>query len=159
MNAAKHSLVFNAGIPTSPDIRKLMDQWPVLSDGQRITKGEIAEVISTPSDSFRWKTVVHQWRRKLFREQNVLLKAIPRVGYEVANPDERVGLAGAKYKSGLRHVRRAGDIVTRTDTRRLSPDARRAADHLCSVTVAVAMAAATEAKRLQYSAPVKQVIG
>lgn len=153
-----NNLVFNSGVPTEPDVRKLMDAFGAMQEGAVISYADISAIIGSPSKSFRFATVVNAWRKRLYREQNVVLCAVAGVGLKVADPDLRVNLAGAKYKSGIRHIRRAGDVSASTDRARLSPEAAKAADHLNRVASSVMLAAATEARKLNYKEP-KKVAG
>lgn len=157
MSKKRNTLVFSGAVPTEPDVRKISEAIGVPEEGALIAKTEISDITGLEADTYRWKTVVTAWRKKLYREHNVVLVAVPREGYRVADPLARVMLSGSKLKSGLRHVKRAGDITGRTDQKRLSPQDRRAADHIVSVSAQIALTAATEAKKLKYSPPIKSL--
>lgn len=149
------NLVFGAGVPTEPDVKALMQHYENVREGDIITHEDVSEILGQPVNSNRYLTVVGAFRRRLDRERNILLVAVPKVGYRVADPDLRVNVAGGKHKSGLRAIRRGGEIASRTERKRLSPEAARAADHLSKTASAILLAAATAAKELRYQDPKK----
>jgi hypothetical protein len=129
---------------------RLTEAFGKLKEGDTITKEEISGVIQEPAGGSRWRTVVSAWRRKLYRESNILLVAVPTVGYEVAPPMRRVDHGCSKWKHSMRAMAKSADVLARTDRARLTAEAARASDHVVMVTGAMTALAATEAKRLRY---------
>lgn len=150
----KKDLMFNAGIPTAPDVKTLDDVYPDLPEGMIITWEDISTATGIERGSHRFKTVVGAWRNKLERQKNIILGAVPGVGLKVLNRVERCELGGAKLKHGLRSSKRGGSIVLKTDKTGLPPEVIRAADHVVKLSAMVTTLAATEAKRLRYPDPV-----
>lgn len=143
------SLVFGGGVPTKLDVARLRKEFTELKVGDFIPYNEIADCIEVSRDSNRFRTVVHAWRREIYRELNIVLVPVPSKGFEVASPSERVHLSATKYKSGLRATLRAGDISIRTDTAGLSENEVRARDHIINASAQLRLAAATAAKSLR----------
>lgn len=141
-------MLFNRGIPTEIDVNALMQKFGVPSIGTVVKYEAISAVIDQPADSNRWYAVVMAWRKKLDRESNVIFRAIPNVGFEALDGAGRVDVAGRIYKAGLRRVGRSSRIAMRTDRTGLTPEQRKVADHLQNAAGVIALAAATEAKRL-----------
>ena len=148
--ASNSNLIFSAGVPTAPDVERLSESYPELKEGQVITKEEISSIIATPANTHRWRTVFASWRRKLERESNIVLRAVPTVGYRVSDPMDRVDISGSKYKGGVRQLNRAARIAARTDRVRLTMEAARACDHIVMTTGQVNTLLAVEAKKLRY---------
>lgn len=150
------SMIFNAGIPTEPDVKRLMDAFPNLKDGDKITYEAAAHIIGIESfrTSLRFRTVTARWRNLLYRNSNIYMTCIPNYGWQVADPFRRVQSSGAKFKSALRQTRRAGDLAIKTDVTGLDAEQQRIRDHVVSVAGAMQTVAATAAKRLRYPDPV-----
>lgn len=149
-------VVFNSGVPTEPDVRKLMEAFPDLHDGDKVSYKQAARLIGIDNyrTSMRFRTVTTAWRNRMFKQHNLLLVADPNEGWHVAEPYERVQYSGSKFRSGMRFTRRAGNLAARTDVTELDPEQQRARDHIVSVAGSVAAVAATAAKRLRYPDPV-----
>jgi len=147
-------LVFNAGVPTAPDVAKLDAKWPEMNEGDKISKADVATVIAEPVESHRFKTVVDAWRRKLYRERNIYLGAVSGYGWKVLDRRERCEAGGHKLKVGLRATKRGGALVVATDRTGLPAEVCRAADHVVALSAMVTTMAAAEAKKLRYPDPV-----
>lgn len=143
------------GIPTEPDVRALMEDMTkdAYTEGTIIKKQDVEGIISVQANTFRFQTVVAAWRKRLMAEWNIILVAVPGVGWKVASPSERISLSVSKVKSGLRHVRRGGTIATTTDRARLKPEEQRSADHIANVCAAIELTAKTKARELRLPVP------
>lgn len=140
------------GVPTKMDVDKLIEAFGVPSEGRLISYGEISREVGCDRDTTRFKTVVHAWRRRLYKVHNVVLDCEPNKGYRVADPTTRVVIAKGQHVGGLRRIRRAGAIAGTTSDDRLDPEHRRVRDHLVRVSSVLQLAAATEAKRITMPA-------
>lgn len=108
-----------------------------------------AECIGEKLFSSRWRTVTTAWRKQLYREHNILMRAEPKTGFVPSKPGERVHISASGFKSGIRKAVRSGDIALRTEKGTLKPDELRACDHVVRAAAAIKLAAATAAKQLK----------
>ncbi|WP_257306265.1 hypothetical protein [Geothrix campi] len=146
---AKPTLYFG-GVPTGPDVDKLLEHYGVPKIGTRIPYDELAAVINQSASSNRFKSVTAQWRRKLDRQHNIVLRCIPGEAFEVADSHARVDLASRGYKMGVRKVVRCSNIAARTDRSTLSQEEARVCEHLERVASAHLLAAKTSAKEVRF---------
>lgn len=126
---------FVSGIPTDPDVRKLM------------------EAFGKPSDGARYRTVTTAWRKKLHREHNIIVLADPGVGFKVATPDERVESGHSKMRTGQRITKRAFQVIGSTDLARVTPENRAQAERDMRVAKAVLTAARIESTKFKAALP------
>lgn len=140
--------IFGNGIPTEPDVKKLRDTFGVPAVGQEIPYSAIEAAIGVNRKTHRWATVTNAWRKALDREHNVLMDAIPNVGFRVMDPSERVVFSASTYKGGLRRIARAGNVAERTDVKGLKPEELRVRDHISRAAASLRLAAATQAREL-----------
>lgn len=156
INMGTNQTVFNNGVPTEIDVRKLMEKYGVPAQGQRISKNEVSGIIGVPVGSNRYLSIVTAWRKKLDRESNVIFKVV-NGSFVVADPSTRIDMSGAGMKHALRKVRRSGGIAARTDRDGLTAEQMRTQDHIVSVSVSLLQMSAVAARKLKYPEPTKQV--
>jgi hypothetical protein len=149
----KNNLIFSAGVPTGPDVDRLIAKFGTPEEGTVVTYPEIAEVLGVERGSCRWGSVVTAWKKKLKRESNIVLRAVTNVGFECLDPHKRVDHVGSKYKGGLRAIKKAADIAITTRPEPLTQREQRARDHVIMAGAAIQLAAATEAKKITYPDP------
>lgn len=142
------AFTFAHGIPTEPDVATLMEAFKVPSVGTVIQHGAIETLIKQDRKTCRYKSVTTAWRRKLYKDHNVIMGSIPSVGFKSLEPDERADFIGAKYKTGIRHVKRSQSVAIRTDLAGMTPESRRTVNHVKSTAAALVLADATAAKAL-----------
>jgi hypothetical protein len=152
MSAATSPTVFNSGVPTEPDVKKLFESFGEPAVGAKVTYDEISKAIREEVGSNRFRSVVEAWRKTLYRNHNIVLRAVPGVGFEVMDPTSRILYCGARVKSHLRGVNRVSNVAERTDAANLTPELSKVRDHLVRVSTAIRLTAATEAKKLKYPA-------
>lgn len=140
--------VFNRGIPTAPDVKAIEDAIGVPKEGELIPWERFEKVLGIERNAARFRTVVGAWRKRLFRDLNILVSAVAGKGLEVLDAHGRVTTSGGWYKSGLRKVSRAGTVADRTDAAGLSVEDRRALDHIRGSSAALRLLASTRAKEL-----------
>lgn len=121
--------------PTGPDVDRLAAMAYV--EGATITHDEIQEAIGERKGSQRYQTVVGAWKRRMLRERNIVLAAVPGVGYEVLRPGQRVTAGAALRAQAVRRARLGQRILRGTDTARLTPEERAVWDHEAKVGAAV----------------------
>lgn len=107
--------IYLGGIPTEPDLKKLMDKFGNAPEGATIAHDDIASAINTEYGSQRYRTIVNKFTDRMFRERNIVLMSHKGHGYLVANNRDRVIVGGKKFKTGRRFLIKAGDIVGMTD--------------------------------------------
>jgi hypothetical protein len=117
------------GVTTLPEVQIMTDAYQELREGDEILYADIAEKICEQVRSHRYMTIVTSWRKKLFKNQNIIL--IPDDGkkYIVASPHQRVTVSANKAKIGMRHISRSSIIAATTDRSRLSPEDAKTCDH------------------------------
>lgn len=111
---------FMRGVPTDLDVRRLEERFGIPEEDVIITWDEIEQELAVPKNSFRFKSVLTAWRKKLEREHNIIMIAVPKQGIKAANPDDRLTYASKKMKSGKKFIVRASTIATLTDEKRLT---------------------------------------
>ncbi len=141
------------GIPTAPDVQALIDEFPSIAEGDFIPYGDIEEIIKVEHGSGRFISVTTAWRKKLFQEQNLLLKAVPGEGYQVLDPAGRVDFSGKKFVSGLRFVKRAGTVAGMTERSFLTTEQTKTLDHIVNTAAMIKLTSNLEARKLRVTAP------
>lgn len=122
MNETSNKLYFG-GIPTEPDVRKLMESYPVdgMKPGDLIGYEEIGTVIMEKVRSSRWKSVTTAWRKKLEDESKILLKCISdKMAFKVLNDDEKADERNKKQVEAGRKARKSLKIHLIIDKQGLS---------------------------------------
>ena len=140
-------------VPTDAEVEQLRERYGAPAEETLITYDELMELLQIERHATRFKSVISAWRRKLYREYNVLLKCEPSVGYIVQDNHGRVDTSSRRFKAGLRRVSSATDIVMRTDREGMTTEERRHCDAIISVGATMRLATATEAKKLTLSLP------
>jgi hypothetical protein len=140
---------FNSGIPTAPDVKRLVDKFGVPAIGVLLPYEDISETIGSAKGTSRYGSVVSAWRTQLRRENNILLRAEPGKGYVPMDNSERVHYCAARYKGGLRHIGRAAHNALMTATNGLTDEEQRTRNNVCMAGAALKLAAATAAKQLR----------
>lgn len=146
MSTHSNALPFNSGIPTGPDVDRLIAKFGVPTAGTVMTYAEISAAIGEAKGTHRFNSVTNAWRKRLYNAHNVLLSAVAKVGYEALANTKRVTVATGKFKHGLRAVRRAATVAAKTDTDGLSTNDVRTRDHIIGVGAKLTLVAATEAR-------------
>jgi hypothetical protein len=141
--------LFGNGVPTGPDVDKLIARFGIPEIGSVISHADIAATLNAPTRN-RLSSVVTAWRRRLDIQHNLLLVAVRGTGYEICTNSKRVQHSTDCYKSGLKRVRRAVEVAVRTDSLGLRPEEVRVRDHIVKTGGALQLAAATAAKQLKY---------
>src|SRR5262245_53413982 len=103
---AKQAKPYFGGIPTEPDVRRLMDRFCAPEPGV-IPHEEIEKEIREESDSSRYRTIVSAWRRRLRREHNIDTSAEPGHGIRILTEPERVDVSKRDLGRGVRGIVRS----------------------------------------------------
>jgi hypothetical protein len=147
------------GMPTDVDVEMLRKEIGVPEPGTMVLYERVEAILRIPRKKSRFLTVVMAWRRRLSRENNVELKAVPNEGYKVLDNPGRIDASGRLYKGSLRRMGRAGNLAVRTGDSGLDEQGRRTRDHIVKVTAQLRQAAGTAAKELRYPDPQVQRLG
>ena len=144
---------FAVGMPTAVDVTRLMEAFGVPSEGTRISYEDIERLLSVTPRQSRFWSVTAAWRRKLEREHNLLIEAVPGEGFDVLTNRGRVGFTARDFKSGLRKVTRAGERAAKTSRVQLSPQEVRVLDYQSQCAAQWRVQAAVEARKLRELPP------
>jgi hypothetical protein len=119
------SKVFFGGVPTKPEVDKLMKELAPFERGQLLLYEQVEAVINIRRDKNRFYTVTMAFRKRLLNEFNILTKAIPNTGFKLLTESERQRVDEQKQKAGLRGFGRAHRDMTQIQTELLDNDADR----------------------------------
>lgn len=100
--AATH--IFSGGIPTDPDVKKLMTALGTIQPGLIVRHDDIEGILKLKRGTPRYRTVVAAWRRRMFNEQNIDMDAISGLGFRVLKPFERVTSSTRDFRQGVRKI-------------------------------------------------------
>lgn len=147
--------LFFGGVPTSPDVDRLMQMAAGLKDGDMLAYGDIEALINESRSTPRFRTICNRFKLRMFRERNHVLKAVPNDGYKILPPDERIGYSSSRVVQGFRRIKFGAGVARTTDRRKLTEEDRKTLDHLGSIDATIRLAEATKAKTLELPDPVK----
>jgi hypothetical protein len=145
----ENSDLFLGGVPTAPDVEKLLSTIGIPTVGQLIGYSRITDVLALDLKESRFRTVTNAWRAQLYRQHNLLLEAVSRTGFKVLDGSQRITHSSKRFKRGLKGIRRAGDIASKTSVAGLSPEELKARDHVATVATSLQLAAAVQARKLR----------
>lgn len=111
------------GMPTGPDVTRLLKEWPKLKVGDEITDEEITEVVGLRREGkskTRFTSIELAWMRKLQRDHNTILRRVRGENkvkvLSVSEICTRSGEAMQKAARGLRRQRReCAAVIPETD--------------------------------------------
>ena len=149
------NMLFNGGIPTAPDVQRIMERTGDLQTGDCVTYEQIEQAINEKKSSNRFRSVVTSWKNKMFRENNQVLEAVANVGYKVLDGSERVDFSGRKVKQGFRRIRKGAVVARQTRREGLTACQAKALDHIGSIDATIRLAERTKAKPLEIPEPEK----
>lgn len=117
------------GKSTETELEWLRQKWPNPVVGDTFTDDELSSVIGVQKGSFRFRTVIEHWRKKLFRDRNLLIIRERNTCYKVASPVQRIDYGNDKIGSGVRAIRKAGKVARSTPKENLTPIAQMHQEH------------------------------
>src|SRR5574343_393784 len=103
------------GVPTKIDVDKLMDLFKRFKEGDIIPYTDVESVGSVTRNTGRYGSVVSAWRRRMMREANALLIAVPNEGYRIETPAERMTYSAAQTFQGRKRILRGSAVASATD--------------------------------------------
>lgn len=143
----KQAKPFFGGIPTGPDVKKLMDAYGVPAPGL-VSHEALEGILTLDRDASRYRTIVHAWRSRLLRENNVASIAVPGEGIRFLTEPERVEQGRRLLGLSARQVGRVHRWSVMVDVTKLDEVTRRRHDHTLRATAAMAMTASATMKEL-----------
>ena len=140
---------FEGGVPTKPDVDKLMSEIGIPQEGVLIPWESIEKCIRITRTTFRFKTVTHAWRTRLYREHNAFMGAVDGKGLVRLDPNSRVTYGSKKIRHGIRATKRGATLVSLSDRQRMTPENKVAADHVARLSAAFMLAEKAAAREIK----------
>lgn len=125
------SNVFFGGVPTGPDVNKLVAAFPaeVLTSGYKIPYDEVSKIIGYDQKTSRWRSVTNAWRKKIEKDCNIFIRCdSAEHEFIVLSEGGKVQLSGDKLRSAVTSARRSISILTAVELKKLSDDERKQYD-------------------------------
>ncbi len=142
--------VFFGGVPTEPDVKKLIGAYGSPAEGTVLPYDELSEVLQLSRRSSRFRTVITAWRKQLLKEYNLDSKARVGEGIVILTPEQRVEESGKNLLSSARQVRRGFVRASTVPTARLDGISRQKHDHMMRIGRVMHDAITTNCKALTY---------
>jgi len=142
--------VFFGGLPTEMDVKKLLDRFGSPGPGL-IPYEELEAVLGISWRTGRFRLIVKNWRRAMFREMNIDTAISPSAGVQVLQEWERVHVSHKDLKRSIRCARRSYVRVSAVRVDKLNEQQRTVHDHVVRHTQAVFLASTTHEKDLTAS--------
>lgn len=142
--------LFLGGLPTEPDVKRLIEAFETPAEGRIIAHGEIGAIIGHDHRSNRYRSVVGAWRQQLLKLHNIELEAVPGVGYKALAPHERMTASIRGYGRGVRKIGRSVTSIRRVPVERLDADRKRVAEHATRHMEATLTQARADSKSIAF---------
>ena len=118
------------GVPTAPDVRRLLDRYPDLNPGDVVPYDDVAETIRAEHGSCRWRSVTTAWRSHLWHQHHYKLQCQPLdKRFLVLDDNGKVRHVVSELKKTVRIGKRAGQVAATVDATKLDDEQRRIHDH------------------------------
>ncbi len=114
--------------PTDPAVQKILAAHGELEAGDIIEYATIEAATMEPRDTNHSRSVITQWKKHLFAE-NIVLRNVAKVGYEVCNTTGRVMESVKLEKQSLRRLGKGLAILNRSNRADMTPEQGAYADH------------------------------
>lgn len=102
--------LFLGGIPTRPDVKKIMEHFKNLSVGQEIEDAEIMAITDLVPKTSRYQAVTSAWRRQVLNEMNLFV-AREHGKFKILTSPERITKETGRLTHGLRQVGRSARLT------------------------------------------------
>ena len=150
MQSVLQAKIFGGHMPTDIDVEKLNQEFGVPTEGQKLLYSDLEKCLGTSKSTSRFRSVLSAWRRLLDKKHNLLLKAIPNIGFEVMTPTMRVSHCSGGFSRGLRRIYKSALDAARTRRDGLPVDEVRVLDHVQNTGASLRLAAQAAARQLKY---------
>jgi hypothetical protein len=146
-----NSKMYFGGVPTEPDVRRLLNKYGCPQQGQVMNYEEVATVIGIRKQDSRFKTVTNAWRKAIYSSYNIVIGTRPGVGFVALQEPERLDYGSRKFRHGIRQIKRSHGVISGCDEMKLTPEQRGHKQHDEMVSAHLILAGRLEARRLQSS--------
>jgi hypothetical protein len=119
-----------------PQIDALVTRFRALGSGQRITHAEISAVIGETANTSGYRTVVQRAKREAEKEF-VVMRSVPREGYERPNGDAQVSTLRDRTHRGIKVIAKSGVIAAGTAETDLTDQGRKIREHVVMSTAKI----------------------
>lgn len=120
--------MFLGGMPTEFDVKKLLEAFPSIKEGDTFEHGNVEQIIGVTRNSSRYKSITQAWRKNLLRNENKQVDAIPGFGFKCMSPDERISGGVKGMNSGVKKIARSCNKALRVTTQ--DPALKSKQDHM-----------------------------
>lgn len=125
----KHGLFFG-GVPTEPDVRRLLSAFANIKAGDEIAHADVAKAIGAEPTTARYRSVTSAWRKHLLKVNNLRLSTVIGAGFRVLDGMERIADDIKRYGRGAKQIRKAADDVRSVEIGKLDQSQQRVAEHV-----------------------------
>jgi hypothetical protein len=143
------------GIPTDIPVRRLLERFRSLTDGQVVEKSELAELAGAAADTNRYAGVIARARRKFFQESRVWLKAV-KGGLKFPTGQEQFEGERGGIRQGLKKTIRHTGRMSLIDDARLDDKTRDERNFYVSRTQAIVSHAKAQLTLPKFEPPMKK---
>lgn len=105
--------------PHDPAVQRILEMHGELKPGDIVHYADIEREMYETRNSDRGRAIIAKWKKYLFGE-NIVLRNVPKVGYEVCDSVGRVLVCGSKELAARRRIRQALQIANNTNQAELT---------------------------------------
>jgi hypothetical protein len=144
---------FRGGLPYGPDVQRLNDAFPILSEGQIFTHEMLEIPARSPMKTPRYYAVVNSWRKQHRERAGIIIEWITGTGVKVLDPGEILTASKTGTKQKLRQTQRKMKLIAYSDRDRLNQAGQLDYDHTHHVYVVLHDAVNAAKKTLPIDVP------
>ena len=115
---------FRSGVPTAPDVARIMDTVGTPTEGMKIPYEVIESILGVSSKTYRWKSVTYAWRETLLKKYGMTTKCESR-HYIIQNDSERLTSGTDFLKGAIRKTEKAVQYASLCREDKLDPNEQR----------------------------------
>ena len=144
--------LFFGGVPTEPDVKKLMEAYPAesLAPETIIPYIKVTEITGIAYNSSRWSSVTNQWRKRVEDDYGIMIGVIEETkgkAFIVFTESQKLDYCHKQTRGAVRKVKRAITVIPGINRNQLSEDEQKKKDHLSLVHGAMIAAAQMKQKK------------
>lgn len=149
------SKMFFGGMPTGPDVRKLIAAFGKPTPGTEITHEEIEAVLSITRKESRYSVVTLAWRKQLLKDDSIDIGAVNGIGFRALIDSERVSNGVSGVQQGARKQMRSIKRATMLET--ANPELQKKQELLTRYGIALQGEVNTMLKQIAAPKPAEQM--
>lgn len=130
--------IFRGGIPTEPDVKKLLDAFADIAVDAQVTHEEVEAVLGLNRQDNRYRSITTAWREHLLEHENKQVGAVAGIGFRVFSSKDRVASSVNSFKAGVRKQVKAVNNAMRIERGDLTQQDQHKVDHLVRVGASIA---------------------